>query len=355
MDKCSRPSARPGDPARPRSLARISRRLPEVPISSELREEILAGRSTRERKLALCAGSISLAPEDRAELLAFLSADSDPMIAERAGSALLSQTPDAFLAALTRENAARPCPPQLIEYCAHNLADKPGVADALARNRYCPLGLLIPLAHRLSFSAVSALLDDLDRLSSAPALVSALLASPSPTLDQRQQLNELLEKKSDAAAIEEAVSVAEPDGARRVTLLQRLMRMTVVERVQLALKGGREERVALIRDPCKVVQRAVLQSSKISDREIESYATMANLSDEILRIIGTSRAYRKNYTVTKNLVNNPKTPLDVSLHLLPNITAQDLKMLCMNKNIPETLAAMAKRLHHKRQEKRPGG
>jgi hypothetical protein len=321
----------------------------------ELREEVLSGHATRERKLAVCAGSASLAPAERAEALAFLAADPDPLIAERAGSALLSQPPEGFLAALTREDPAKPCPPQLLEYCAKNLLDKPGVADALARNPLCPPRLLVPIAHRLNFSAVGALLDDLERLSSLPALVSALLACPSLTLDQRQQLNELLQLTSDPKALEEAVFAAEVDGAKRVTLLQRLMRMNVVERVQLALKGGREERLALVRDPCKVVQRAVLQSSKISEREVEGFAAMAILSEEILRIIGKNRVYRKNYTVLKNLLNNPKTPLDVTLHLLPNLVAQDLKTLSSNKNIPENLRKAAQRLQNQRKDKHAGG
>ncbi len=242
----------------------------------------------------------------------------------------------------------------MIEYCAKNFLDKPGVADTLARNPRCPLLLLLPVAHHLNFTAVGALLDDLDRLSGSPALVSALLACPSLTLDQRQLLNELLQLTSDPVAIEEAVFAAEADGARRMTLLQRLMRMTVVERVQLALKGGREERLALVRDPCKVVQRAVLQSSKIAEREVETFAAMAILSEEILRIIGSNRHYRKNYTVLKNLLNNPKTPLDITLHLLPNLIAQDLKALCSNKNIPENLRKAAQRLHRQRQAKLPG-
>jgi hypothetical protein len=320
-----------------------------------VREEILSGRATRERKLAVCAGSVSLAPGDRVELLSVLSGDSDAMIAERAGSALLAQPPDAFLAVLAREDPAHPCPPQLLKYCAKNLGDRPGMADALARNPQCPLTLLIPLAHRLNFSAVGALMDDLERLTAVPALASALLASPSLTLDQRRELNELIEARDDSAALEAVVTEIEPDQIKRTTLLQRLMKMNVVDRVQLALKGGQEERMALIRDPCKVVQRAVLQSPKVSAREVEGFASMASLTDEILRLIGTSRNYRKNYTITKHLLNNPKAPLDVTLHLLPNITPQDLKMLCLNKNIPDTLRMTAVKLQRQRQASRSGG
>ena len=277
-----------------------------------------------------------------------LAGDADEMIAERAAGALLAQPAEAFLAALGKAEAA----PQLLAYCAKNLAEKPGIADALAKTPRCPAALLIPVVKHLTTAAVQVLMEDLDRLSSAPALAAVLATSPSLTAEQRHQLQELQQESSDPAAIEQAVAEAEPDRARRQTLLQRLARMRVVERVQLALKGNREERLALIRDPCKVVQRAVLQSSRISDREVEAFAAMANLSEEVLRLIGVNRAFRKNYTVVRNLVNNPKTPLDISLHLLPTINAQDLKMLTSNKNIPDTLRTQAVRLQRQRSKTR---
>jgi ribosomal protein L28 len=111
----------------------------------------------------------------------------------------------------------------------------------------------------------------------------------------------------------------------------------------------------LIRDSCKVVQRAVLQSPKLSDREVESYAAMASLNDEVLRGIATKRSFRKNYAVIRNLVNNSKTPLDVSLNLLKSIQTLDLKMLLKNKNIPETLRTTATKMFKQRQQTRGGG
>ncbi len=304
--------------------------------------------------MAVCSGAAPLAPEERVELLAVLAADSDEMVAQRAAGALLSQPAAAFVTALSRTDAAEGCAQQLLDYCARNLADKPGIADALAKNPRCPATLLVPVVSHLTTAAVQALIEDLDRLSSAPALAAALAASPSLTAEQRHELQELQQESSDPAAIEEAVAAAEPDSAKRQTLLQRLARMRVVERVQLALKGNREDRLALIRDPCKVVQRAVLQSARISDREAENFAAMANLTEEVLRLIAMNRKYRKNYTITRNLVHNPKTPLDISLHLLPNLTPQDLKLLTTNRNIPETLRTLAVRLQRQRSEARRG-
>ena len=127
--------------------------------------------------------------------------------------------------------------------------------------------------------------------------------------------------------------------------------MTDAQRVQLAIKGGSEERRTLIRDTNKIVQRAVLESPRLTDQEVEAFASMSSLTDEILRLMAKNRNFRKNYVVVRNLMNNPKTPLDVSLHMLPILNAQDLKRLCMNKNVPETLRTTAQKLQLQRAKK----
>ena len=108
-------------------------------------------------------------------------------------------------------------------------------------------------------------------------------------------------------------------------------------------------RRTLIRDSNKVVQRAVLQSPRLTDQEVESFAAMSSLTDEILRLIAGNRAFRKNYTMIRNLMNNSKTPLDVTLHMLPSLNAVDLKKLSNNKNVPETLRTSATKLIRTRQ------
>jgi hypothetical protein len=104
----------------------------------------------------------------------------------------------------------------------------------------------------------------------------------------------------------------------------------------------------LIRDPNKIVQRGVLQSPRLTDLEVENFASMTNVSQEVLRLIANNRVFMKNYTVARNLTKNPKAPLDVTLHLLPRLTPLDLKHLTSNKNIPETLRSTAIKLQRQR-------
>jgi len=148
--------------------------------------------------------------------------------------------------------------------------------------------------------------------------------------------------------LEDAAKEAEPDPVKRETLLKQVAHMNVVQRLTLALKGNREARMILIKDPNKLVQRCVLQSPRLTDMEVEAFAKMTNLSDEVFRVISLTRKFIKSYVIMKNLVNNPKTPLDISLHLIPRLNANDLKLLTTNKNIPDTLRSVAVKMQRQR-------
>ncbi|HEV8383732.1 MAG TPA: hypothetical protein VGQ11_02590 [Candidatus Acidoferrales bacterium] len=284
-------------------------------------------------------------------MLCILAADADENIAQRAGNALIAMPAESFVGALARPEVS----PKLFEYCAENLAAKPGVADTLAKNRACPPALVARVARHLTTSAVQALVDDLERLADNPEIAAALAASPSVTADQKKLLEELHAEGVDEQALAEAVAAVEPDARKKETMIQRLGRMRVVERIKMALTGNREERMALIRDANKLVQRAVLGSPKLTGQEVESFASMSSLNDEILRMIAANRAFIKNYAVVKNLVNNPKVPLDVSLHLLPRLNDTDMKFLTTNKNVPETLRTMAHKNIRQKKMGKPGG
>jgi hypothetical protein len=316
-------------------------------LSPELIESLRNGRATRERKIAVCTGGAHLSAADRAEILAVLAHDPDEVVANRAQDAFLSQPVESIVEALARETAL----PALFAYAVKNLADKPGIGDAMARNKNCAAEHLVPVVRSLSTESIQMLMEELDRVSETLALAGALELCSSVTPEQKAQLHELRGTAIDNGALAEAALEAEPDLGKRQTLLQRLATMTVAQRVQFAMKGGSEARRTLIRDSNKVVQRAVLQSPRLTDQEVEAFASMTALTDEILRLIAKNRNFRKNYTVVRNLMNNPKTPLDVSLHMLPMLNALDLKRLCTNKNIPETLRTTANKLQRQRQQK----
>jgi hypothetical protein len=131
--------------------------------------------------------------------------------------------------------------------------------------------------------------------------------------------------------------------AERVSVLQKIARLDVRGRVNLAVRGSKEERAILVRDGTKLVALAVLQSPKISDGEVEKVAAQKNVLEAVLRGITMHRRFMKNYVIVRNLTANPRTPIDVSMGLIKNLMVQDLKNLSGNKDVAETIRKMALR------------
>jgi hypothetical protein len=131
--------------------------------------------------------------------------------------------------------------------------------------------------------------------------------------------------------------------AVQMPVAQRLSHMKVGERITAALKGSREERAILIRDVNKVVSAAVLSSPKLSEGEVEVFARMTSVSDDVLRAIAGSRTWLKNYGVVSGLTRNPKTPIAISLGLVPRLLERDLRILVTDRNVSDTLRQVAKK------------
>jgi len=151
------------------------------------------------------------------------------------------------------------------------------------------------------------------------------------------------EETKDTTAVASVASQSPSDSAEteRLSTLQKIAKMKVGERVKLAMTGSKEDRYILVRDGSKVVSSAVLASPKISEQEIETIASMKNVQESVLRDLARNRKFMKSYSVVKNLVNNPRCPLDISLALMKNLLVPDLKGLSLNKNVPETLKKLA--------------
>ncbi|MBI3358678.1 MAG: hypothetical protein HY201_01010 [Nitrospirae bacterium] len=125
---------------------------------------------------------------------------------------------------------------------------------------------------------------------------------------------------------------------KRVTAIGGLR---VPEKIQLALKGNKEARTLLLRDPNRQVFMAVLESPRLTDEEVDNLAQSKNTSEEILRAMARNPAWVRRHSVTEALVNNPKTPLSVSLGFLKTLRVKDLERLSKNKGIPAALRTTA--------------
>lgn len=346
-------------------------------------------------KQAAARGVLPVSREELIEILVFLADDPDPVVAEAARNSLADFPEDALIPLLQSAFTAT----AVLQFFSRPPFRSRELLDQVILNTATPDEAIAALSDQVDAPQIEAILINLMRLLRCPAILEALERNPQNTSDTRRRFGEIraefFEKRntfvpvspfsasemlgetavtpsgdgvepeefhplvtvdSPDAVVDATVHLLEQDGeeihAERVTTLQKIARMTVAERVQLALKGSRDERLILVRDANKVVGRAVLQSPKITENEVEWIAQMRNVNEEVLRLVGTARAWAKNYSVIHNLVKNSRAPIAVTLPLLNRILIRDLKTLARNKNIPEVIRKNAQRMAATREQGR---
>jgi len=251
---------------------------------SPLVDQFRRGDTPRDMKLLAAQGSLAATAHEQLALLVLLWDDTDREVADTARATVEALPPEALRAFLARGDA--------------------------------------PAEMKAFF----------DQLGITPGTEPAADAS-TPLLDQPDE-DEDDEDKEDAASTDSHTSKADP------TILSGL---PIKKKVKLAFKGTREQRAQLIRDPNRMVSAAVLSSPKLTEAEVESFSKMANVSEDVLRIIAMNRTWLKNYGVVLGLVKNPKTPPALSMQLLPRITERDMKMVAVDRNVPEGLRLAARK------------
>ncbi len=242
------------------------------------------GDAARDVRLLAAQGALSRVPHEQLALLVLLSDDEDAEVAQTAHATLRALPPPVLRAFL----AGPSVPEQMKQFFADPVPAVPPPSPAAA----------------------------------APA--------PVPASDEGDQ-DEDDDDEDDVAAVGDKAAP---------TLLAGL---PIKKKIKLASKGTREQRAQLIRDPNKLVAAAVLSSPKLTDAEVEAFAKMQNVTEEVLRVIGMNRTWLKNYGVVLGLVKNAKTPAAISMQLLQRVNERDMKMLAVDRNVPESLRLAARK------------
>lgn len=138
----------------------------------------------------------------------------------------------------------------------------------------------------------------------------------------------------------------------RISIIHRILKMGMKDRVKLAMKGDREARNILIRDPNRIVAQAVVSNPRITEQEIEKISSMRTITEEILRQIAISRQWSRSYAIVHNLARNPRTPVANCLNILSRLQMKDLVALSKNRNISDAIRRQALRLSQARAGKK---
>jgi hypothetical protein len=336
-------------------------------------------------------GELSLPPGETVEILVLLAADGE--LGAEAQMTLAAMDEEL----LSRIGASAETAPEVLRHLSRSHAGVPQVVAALCSNPSLGLQELGVLASAAGAESVQAMLQS-ERVRASIDVLDILEQNPASVV-VRAQLEELRGAaaagggEADAqmeAALAEMMTrhaheleedekpfalVTAPEGeedplaalmdrskrgsgaateeeAEQLSVLQKIASMRVGERIKLAMRGSREERMILIRDRSKLVATAVLASPKVNESEMENFAAMKNIQEAVLRAIASNRKNIKLNGVVRALVNNPKTPLDVSLPLLPHLMLKDLRTVGVNKNVNETIRKLAMKMFRTKTEKK---
>lgn len=345
--------------------------------AASLIERYRRGELPREFVLLAARAFLPLAPEDLVAVLAFLSTVDDGQISSTARTSLGEQ-PRKAIVTFAADPASDPA---ALDALAKSTSD-PMVLEPLLRNRATGDETFEFLAPTVGATLQEVIVTNQERILRRPAILEQLLGNPSLTGDVRRRAleirEEFFEKKRaqpEAPAIEEEIELTPQQQEELDALIaqakeagdevtddlpsvegqgpaesawQRILNMTVSQKVMLAFRGGLTERSILVRSRNRLVCSAVIRSPRVTDSEIEGYAAMRNVEDEVLRLIGSNRQWMGKYSIVSTLVRNPKSPIGVVLPLINRLTLKDLKSLSSDKNVSEAVRQSARRLYNQR-------
>ncbi len=349
-------------------------------------DQIRKGGVPLDVRMMAAEGALPLKPEDMVDLLEVMHRDPAAEVVAAATQTFVGMSVDVMLPLLRARDAS-------VSVLAWTLESRtePRLLDACLQNTVTSDEAITKEAPRLAEGLAELVVINQTRLLRHPPMLESIETNPNLSRDQRRRLAELRETfsigatpepgavrpappeakaqtpKSGAAAVptaqeappaaaldenaveikpEEAEAMLTDDEKKdeeKVSGLKRLYSLKTGQKVKAALTEDSQTRSFLIRDPNRLVALAVLGSPKITEAEIEGFAGMKNISDEVLRRIGTNRDWTKKYTVISSLVKNPRTPLPIAMGFISRLQPRDIKALSVDRNVPEAIRRTAQR------------
>jgi hypothetical protein len=309
-------------------------------------------------------GGLSLELPEQLEILVHLAGD--PKFAYQARQTLAAMPADKLIPVVSEQG----CPRAVLAYFMSPAGRRQDLLKHLAANPAVPMGTIVNTVAQATQAEVEQLLST-ERVQASHEALAAAIENASTAEEQRGEhdlydapLRDFVTEHEETIRVEEQEAkpftlTLEPaaeivqeanqgeakqeEEPERESVLQKLSRMKVADRVKTAFLGNREERAILIRDSSRVVSSAVLASPKITDQEVETFASLKNVQESVLRGIATNRKFVKNYSVVRNLVNNPRLPIDLGMNLIKLLNLQDLRTLPGNKGLSDVLRKMAQK------------
>jgi hypothetical protein len=300
---------------------------------------VISPTAAPELRLSAALGKAELTPVDMLTAMVILTRDADPEIKKTSIAALKKFPPIELLAALECE-----LDQVVLKIIAKAYKGNQAVLARVITNPAVNDKTLAMIAGNASAFIVELIAELTERLRDSKPIVIAIQGNPETSEDTLERIKEFtdLDDNIDAGGDSEGDDYVEEDYETE-SLFKSVSRMTVAEKMKLALKGSQEARNLLIKDSNKIVSGSVLKNPKISDEEVIRLTGSTGTPDDLLRQVARRKDWMKVGAIKRNLVTNPKTPLDISMRLVRYLDKRDLERISNSKNIPNTLVSEARK------------
>jgi hypothetical protein len=328
---------------------------------ASLLDQVRSGN--RQLQTLAAEGLLPVSFEDLVPLQVHLARGEDHEVAERAARSLANLDPRLAVSFL-----AAGADTDVLAYFAERL-DHPVLVEAILRRRDVPRALLVELAPRLSVDLQEILLLRQDAIVEEPTILDALAANPqiSPytqrrigeyrehllprersapaelAIDEEEEMDEA-EFAAAVAAVRAVPAVGEVDEVTRLSEGQIRM-LPLPARMKLTRGASRSLRNLLVRDPNARVAISTLANNAVSDQEVEAVARNRSIVEDVLIYISRRREWSGKAPILRALAQNPRTPVGISIRIVPKLSVRDLKDLARDKNIPDAVRSLALRLY----------
>jgi len=350
----------------------------------------------RDTRLMAARGLVPIPPEDMALVLFYLTCDDDQQIVKESEKSLFSIPDNALERVLSNSSS----PSELLDYFARK-SENDNHIEKIILNNSTSDSTIQHLAQNIHSQTLIELISDnhqrilrsheiVDALSNNPAISRSTLDKvisfitlylekhikiPDFLKDQPHEDSEIQEQLQDAemkvAEVEvsflDEIEIPEEfieenvvDGQLELeedeqsttyqNILFAIKKMSLPEKLKLCLIGNTEARRALVKEPNRIIALAALRNPRITDMEISLAAQSTSVSEDVLREIGNNRDWTRHYDVKVSLVNNPKSPPDISMNFIRHMRDRDLKVISKSKNVPGVVSSAAKRIVQQKQE-----
>jgi len=191
------------------------------------------------------------------------------------------------------------------------------------------------------------------------AALPSELQDDTTTIDDDEFMRLLAEAAVDDGALAAAAAPTSAEGespeSTRQSIWNMVRDMSVAQKVRLALIGNMAARAVLIRDAKKLVALSVLDSPRLTEREVQDFARNKSLGDDVVRRIAYNREWTRNVHLQRSLLANPKCPPAKGLEFVKNQSIRDLKEISHDREVPAFITRTAKALLAQREKRQGGG